>query len=315
MFRFLLHKLPEVLLVTIASSLIAFLLPRFAPGDPAITVAGPDATPEQLAAVREQMGLNKPLVQQYFDWVAGVVQGHFGNSFIMHRPVGQVIAARMESTLELAVLATILMLIIGFTLGVFAGMERSRFARSLLDVITTVLLATPPFLTGLILILLLGIAVPILPVSGEVGLLKDPVRGLQFLILPSFALALPHAAVIARLLSTAMQNTRAEDFIDLAKAKGVPQGRITRRHILRNSLGSAIIAAGLRIGELLAGAIVMEAIFARNGLGSLAVYSIQSRDYNILQVLILAAVLIAVAIQLLSEIILAALDPRIRLGG
>ena len=103
--------------------------------------------------------------------------------------------------------------------------------------------------------------------------------------------------------------------IDLAKAKGVPQGRITRRHILRNSLGSAIIAAGLRIGELLAGAIVMEAIFARNGLGSLAVYSIQSRDYNILQVLILAAVLIAVAIQLLSEIILAALDPRIRLGG
>jgi peptide/nickel transport system permease protein len=315
MFRFLLRKLPEVLLVTIASSIIAFLLPRLAPGDPAITVAGSDATPEQLAAVREQMGLNKPILQQYFDWVGGVLHGNFGDSFIMHRPVGTVVAARMESTLELAVLATILMLSIGFTLGIFAGMERSRWARSLLDVLTTVLLATPPFLTGLILILLLGIAFPILPVSGEVGLLKDPLRGLQFLILPSLALALPQAAVIARLLSTAMQNTRAEDFIDLARAKGVPQGLITRRHILRNSLGTAIIAAGLRIGDLLAGAIVMEAIFARNGLGSLAVYSIQSRDYNILQMLILAAVLIAVAIQLLSEIVLAALDPRIRLGG
>jgi peptide/nickel transport system permease protein len=315
MLRFLLRKLPEVLMVAIASSVIAFLLPRLAPGDPAVAVAGPDATPEQLEAVRQAMGLNKPLVQQYFDWLASALAGNFGESFVMSRPVSTVILARMESTLELAGLATVLMLAIGFSLGLLAGTERSRWARAVLDVLTTVCLATPPFLTGLILILLFGILFPIFPVSGEVGLVKDPWLGLKFLLLPSLALALPQAAVIARLLSTSMQNTSSEDFVDLARAKGVPQRTIVRRHILRNSLGSAIIAAGLRIGDLLAGAIVMEAIFARNGLGSLAVYAIQNRDYNILQALILAAVLIAVAIQLLSEILLAALDPRVRLGS
>lgn len=315
MLRFLLRKLPEVLMVAIASSVIAFLLPRLAPGDPAVAVAGPDATPEQLEAVRQAMGLNKPLVQQYFDWLASALAGNFGESLVMSRPVSTVILARMESTLELAGLATVLMLAIGFSLGLLAGTERSRWARAVLDVLTTVCLATPPFLTGLILILLFGILFPIFPVSGEVGLVKDPWLGLKFLLLPSLALALPQAAVIARLLSTSMQNTSAEDFVDLARAKGVPQRTIVRRHILRNSLGSAIIAAGLRIGDLLAGAIVMEAIFARNGLGSLAVYAIQNRDYNILQALILAAVLIAVAIQLLSEILLAALDPRVRLGS
>lgn len=315
MLGFLLRKLPEVLLVAVASSIIGFMLPRLAPGDPAVSVAGSDATPDQLAAVRDAMGLNKPVVQQYADWVANALHGDFGQSFVMNRPVGQVILARAESTLELAALATILMLLIGFTLGILAGGDRSRIARVVLDALTTVCLATPPFLTGLILIVIFGIVWPIFPVSGEVGMSEDPWLSLKFLLLPALALALPQAAVIARLLASSMQATAAEDFVDLACAKGVPQRTIVRRHILRNSLGSAIIVSGLRIGELLGGAIVMEAIFARNGLGSLAVYAIQSRDYNVLQALIILSVLIAVLIQLLSEILLAALDPRIRLGA
>jgi peptide/nickel transport system permease protein len=171
----------------------------------------------------------------------------------------------------------------------------------------------PPFLTGLLLILLFGIAFPILPVSGEVSIFEDPGLGIQYLLLPSIALALPQAAVIARLLKTNMIQVRSEDFVDLATAKGASPFRITRRHVLRNSLGSAVVVIGLRIGELLAGAIVVESIFARNGLGSLAVSSVQTRDYQVVQVLIVGAVFIAVVIQLLSEVALAALDPRIRL--
>ena len=313
MISFLLRKLPSVAVVALISSAIAFILPRLAPGDPALAIAGSDATPEQLAAVREQMGLSKPLIQQYLDWMFGMFRGDFGQSFIMRRPVTTVIGSRLESTLELAFLAMLLMIAIGLVLGVLAGSPRSKWARVVLDIMTTLFLATPPFLTGLLLILFLGIFFPILPISGEVDFFEDPWLALQFLILPALALALPQAAIVARLLQTAMNSARGEDYVDLAKAKGVSPGRITWRHVLRNSLGTAVVALGLRAGDLLAGAIVIEAIFARNGLGSLAVYSVQSRDYMVLQVLILGAVILAVFIQLFSEIILAALDPRIRL--
>jgi peptide/nickel transport system permease protein len=313
MLTFLLKKLPSVVVVAIASSLIAFILPRMAPGDPAVALAGSDASPEQLAAVREQIGLNGPLHEQYFHWMWNLLHGDLGRSFAMRRPVSALIMSRLESTVELAALALMLMIIIGFTLGILSATLRHQSARAGLDILNTICLATPPFLTGLLLILLLGIAFPILPVSGEIGLLRDPLKGLQFLILPAFALALPQAAVVARLLTTAINSVRGEDFIDLAKAKGVPPGRLMRRHLLRNSLGPAIVAIGLRAGELLGGAIVIEAIFARNGLGQLAVSSVQNRDYLVLQALILGAVLVAVLIQLLSEITIAALDPRIRL--
>ncbi|GGA65120.1 peptide ABC transporter permease [Pseudoclavibacter endophyticus] len=313
MLRFLLKKLPAVLIVIAATSIIAFLLPRLAPGDPATALAGADATPEQIEAIRQATGLDQPLVVQYFDWIGGVFRGDLGQSYLFNTSVGELILSRLESTLELAALAAIIMIAIGLLLGTLSGSPRSRVSRSILDVINTVMLATPPFLTGLLLILVFGIYWRLLPVSGEVGLIEDPNAGIQYLILPAIALALPQAAVVARLLQTSMLNVRGEDFVDLARAKGASPRRITYRHVLRNSLGATVVVIGLRIGELLGGAIVIEAIFARNGLGQLAVASVQDRDYFVVQALILGAVVIAVAIQLFTEIILAALDPRIRL--
>lgn len=313
MFRFLFRKLPSVIAVLLASSVIAFILPRLAPGDPATEIAGPDATPEQLEAVRQQLGLNEPLVTQYLNWLGNAVTGNFGQSFAMRRPVSQVILSRLESTIELALLASFFMIIAGIGIGLLAGSDRGKWARGALDAVTTFLLAIPPFLTGLVLILVLGILFPIFPVSGEVLMSKNPSLALQYLLLPALALGLPHAAVIARLLQASMLTTRDEDFVDLAKAKGVPEGAITRRHVLRNSLGPTVVAIGLRFGDMLAGAIIIESIFARNGIGALAIYAVQARDYNMLQAIIIGAVLIAVLTQLLSEIVLAALDPRIRL--
>lgn len=315
MLRFLLMKLPSILGVVLVSSVVAFILPRLAPGDPAVALAGADATPAQLDAIRSHLGMNGPLHQQYFHWIWGVLHGDFGQSYMMRRPVSVVILDRLQSTLELALLAISIMIVLGLVLGILAGSPRSRLARGGLDLLTTLCLATPPFLTGLLLILLLGIAYPILPVSGEVSILDKPLLGLQYLILPAIALALPQAAIVARLLQTSMLNVRGEDFVDLAKAKGLDSGQIMRRHVLRNSLGPAIVAIGLRSGDLLAGAIVIEAIFARNGLGQLAVTAVQNRDYLVVQALILAAVVIAVVLQLMSELVLAALDPRIKLGN
>jgi len=315
MLRFLLRKLPSALLVVFVSSIIAFILPRMAPGDPAVVLAGEDATPEQLDAIRETLGLSDPLWQQYLTWLGNVLRGDFGDSYVINRPVIELISARWSSTIELALLATIIMIVIGLTLGLLAGSPRSKFSRTLLDVLTTAFLGTPSFLTGLLLILLLGIAFPILPVSGEVSIFEDPGIGIQYLILPATALALPPAAFIARLVATQMIMVRGEEFIDLAVAKGVPSRRIMTHHVMRNSLGTAAVAIGLRFGDLLGGAIVVEAIFARNGLGTLAVTSVNTRDYFVVQFLILGSVTIAVIMQLLSEVALAALDPRVRLDS
>lgn len=313
MIKYLVRKLPSVLLVLIASSVIAFVLPRLAPGDPAVVLAGPDPTPQVVASIRVDLGLDKPLWEQYLNWVTGLFHGNLGQSYILHRSVSGLIGARIGSTVQLAAMATIIMIVVGFVLGVLGGSPRRPWARLVVDAFNTLFLAAPPFLTGMILILLLGIVWPVLPVSGEVSVFDNPSFGLQYLILPATALALPQAAVIARLLQTSMLTTRSEDFVDLAKAKGVPTGRITRRHVLRNSLNSTVVVVGLHVGHLLAGAIVVEAIFARNGLGALAVSSVETRDYLVVQVLILLAVFVAVVMQLLSEIALAMLDPRIRL--
>ncbi len=315
MLRFLLRKLPSIILVLFATSIIAFLLPRFAPGDPAQTIAGSDASPEQVEAIRASLGLDQPLVVQYFTWLGGVFRGNLGESFIFNRSVTDLIGARLESTIELALLAAIFLVIIGFTLGILGGSAQSKVARFAVDTTNTLLLATPAFLAGLLLIVLFGVTWRILPVSGEVPLTQNPEIGIQYLLLPALALGLSQAPSVARLLQTTMRTTRGEEFVDLARAKGASARRITFRHVLRTSLGAAVVAIGIRVGELFGGAIIIEAIFARNGLGQLAVQAVNSRDYQLVQILIMGAVLIAVFAQLITEMILAALDPRVRLDA
>lgn len=313
MFGFLARRLPSVAFMLLATSIIAFLLPRLAGGDPAQTIAGADATTDQVEAIRLSLGLDQPLPTQYLSWLFDLLRGDLGTSLITNRPVAQLIMGRLGSTLELALAASVLMIVIGIGLGILAGSVRKGPARFGLDSLVNVLLATPPHVTGLILILVLGISFNLLPISGEVSVLRDPLGGFSLLLMPALALALPQAAMVARLIQARMMQVRQEEFVDFARAKGVPRRRIVLSHILRNSMGTAVVATGIRIGELLAGAVVIEAIFARNGLGLMAVDAVNSRDYQVVQIVVLGAVVIAVLTHLLSEILLAALDPRIRL--
>lgn len=315
MIRFLIRKLPSIVLVLFATSIIAFLLPRATSGDPASTIAGPDATQEQIAAIRTSLGLDKSLVEQYLTWLGGVFRGDLGMSYIFNRSVSDLILSRLGSTVQLALLASVFMIGIGLALGVLGGSATSTWARSIVDTINTLLLATPAFLAGLVLILIFGVVWRLLPVSGEVSVMENPEIGIQYLLLPALALGLAQAPAISRLLQTTMRATRGEDFVDLARAKGASPRRLTYRHVLRTSLGAAVVAIGIRVGELFGGAIIIEAIFARNGLGQLAVQAVNSRDYQLVQILIMGAVLIAVISQLLTEIVLAALDPRVRLDA
>jgi peptide/nickel transport system permease protein len=315
MIRYLIHRTPSILLVIFVSSIVAFLLPRLAPGDPALAIAGPDATPEVIQAVRAEAGLDQPLVQQYLSWVGGIFRGDLGTSYIYNRPISELILSRAESTLELAGLAALFMIVIALMLGLIGGSVRSRAGRTILDVISTGMIAMPAFLVGLIFIVVFGVALNLLPVSGQLNLSEDFFGGLSYLLLPALAIALSHAAVIARLLQTSMLTIRGEEFVDLATAKGVSPNRITFRHVLPASLDTAIVAIGLRIGELLGGAIIIEAIFSRSGLGQLMIGAINSRDYFVVQALVIGAVIVAILSQLIAEIVVASVDPRIRLEG
>ncbi|MCZ9347306.1 ABC transporter permease [Streptomyces sp. TRM76130] len=315
MTRFLLRRLPSVGFVLLATTAIAFVLPRMAPGDPAAVAAGPGATTGQIAAIRTEMGLDEPLIEQYLNWLGGLLTGDLGESYQFHRPVAELIGDRLASTVELTIAATLIMIVVGIGMGVLAGSARSRLSRLTADATNTVLLALPPFLAGLLLVILLGVTFRVLPVSGEAAVLDDPVIGLQYLILPAVALAVPMSGGIALLVQSSMDSAWRQDYVDLATAKGVGRRRITVRHVLRNSLGPAMVAIGIRFGDMLAGAIVIEMIFARNGLGQLAVSGVQDADYNVVQVLIVGAVVIAVVVQLITEIAMATLDPRVRLGA
>ncbi|MDH6626218.1 peptide/nickel transport system permease protein [Streptomyces sp. LBL] len=314
MIRYLTRKVPSVMFVLLASSIVAFALPRLAPGDVSVTLAGSDPTAANIAAIRRELGLDRPLTVQYWEWISGLFHGDLGQSYLLHRSVSSLIGDRLESTVELAVFATLLVLVIGTTLGVLAGSAKRWWARTGFDLGNSILVAVPSFLMALAFILVFGVYHRWLPVSGEVSVLHDPSIGIQYLVLPAVALALSPAGSVARLLQTEMSRVRNEDFVDLALAKGASPRRITLRHVLRNSFGTAVVAIGLEIGTLLGGAVVMESVFNRNGLGQLAVSSVQTRDFTVLQVLILGVVCVAVICQIVTEMVLAALDPKIRLG-
>lgn len=315
MLRYFAGKLPSLLLVVIVGSVVAFALPRMAPGDVAVSLAGPDPTQEQIEAIRAQLGLNESLVSQYWKWISGLLRGDLGESYQTHRSVASLIGDRLGSTVQLAIAGVLLVIIIGLLLGIIGGSRRGRWVRATLDMVSSMFIAVPSFLVALGLILFFGIYHRWLPVSGEVSILENPSFGFQYLILPAFSLALGPAAVVGRMLQTEMLQMRGEEFIDLAISKGASARRITWRHIMRNSLGAAVVGVGIQVGNLLAGAVVIEAIFSRNGLGQLAVSSVESRDFTVLQVLILFAVLIAALAQILSEILLATIDPRVKLGS
>lgn len=313
MTSYVLRRLLGGLSVLFVASIVVFGLLQAAPGDAAQILAGPDASTETVSAIRTELGLDRPPIVQYFEWLGQLASGDLGRSYVIDRPITELISQRLPSTLQLTVLATIIMVILGILMGVALATSRSRIVRQTIDFLATVALALPPFVSGVVLIFLFAVVWQVLPSGGDAPLITETASSLRRLILPSIAMALPGAPVIARLLATEMRKARDQEFVLTALAKGASRRRVTWRHVVPNSLGPAVIEVGIRIGHLFGGAIVAEAIFARAGLGSLLVQAVQSRDYRLAQVLLLLAIAAAIVIQLVAELILARVDPRIRL--
>jgi ABC-type dipeptide/oligopeptide/nickel transport system permease component len=312
MLRYILRRVLLALPTLVLASATIFLILHLIPGDPAVIVAGADATPAQVAAVRKDLGLDKPLVVQYGIWVGHVLRGNFGNSLIGKYPVWDQIRRAWPATLELTIGALVLALMIAVPLGILAALHpRSSLDRAI-SAFNAFAIGIPNFLLGILLILTFSLHLTHLPVSGRVPITEDPGAGLKTLILPAVTLSVGIAAVLTRFIRSALLEVLGEDYVRTARAKGLPGGAVIRRHALRNALIPVITVLGIQIGRLLGGAVIVEAVFAWPGMGRLTVQAILTRDYPIVQAALLLFVTAFIVVNLIVDIAYGVLDPRVR---
>lgn len=312
MLRYIIRRIVMALPTLILASMAIFLILHLIPGDPAQTLAGGDATPAQVAAVRKDLGLDKPLVVQYGIWVGHVLHGDFGNSLIGKYPVWDQIRRAYPATLELTIGALILALLISVPLGILAALHPRSWLDRAISALGAFAVGIPNFLLGILLILIFSLHFAHLPVGGRVAITDDPGAGLKTLLLPAVTLSVGIAAVLIRFIRSALLEVLNEDYVRTARAKGLRGGAVIRRHALRNALIPVITILGIQVGRLLGGAVIVEAVFAWPGMGRLAVQAILTRDYTIVQASLLLLVTAFIVVNLVVDIAYGFLDPRVR---
>lgn len=313
MLRYCLRRVPSGVVVLVVASIAIFGLIHLAKGDPAAQAAGPDASPAQVAAKRHQLGLDQPLAHQYLSWLHGLVTGNLGRSYVSRTPVGQLIGDSLGNTVELTVAAALLAIVLGGGAGLLLGAMRRRSGQVALGGLVSLAFAVPTFVSGVLLVLVFAVALPILPSGGHESLLTDPVIGVQYLVMPALCLALPAAATVARFLATAVRQQLDEEYVRSGIAKGLTNRRLLLRHALPNALPSVLAVLGIQIGQMLGGAIVVEAIFAWPGVGQLIRDSVLDHEYLIVEDLLLLAVAVFVVLQIVVDLLHAVVDPRVRM--
>lgn len=315
--NYLIRKIPSALGVLIVGSLLIFALMRLIPGDPAQVLAGSDASPEAVAAIREELGLNDSLFTQYFSWIFSIFTLDLGRSLVIGGLIGDLIGSAALNTVVLALTALLLAVVLALVLSVGVELSGRSWARAVSNAITTFAVAIPNFVTGTVLLILFGVVLVILPAGGvpREGLGDRLDITLQYLILPALVLALPIAAALTRFLNDSITREMNSSYVTTARALGIPRHRILLTQVLPNALPPSITVLGLQVGQLLGGAVIVETLFAWPGLGYLTQQAITGRDYPVVQVLLLLSVALFVVIQVVTDLIHARLDPRIRLGA
>ncbi|MFE5284292.1 ABC transporter permease [Nocardia sp. NPDC056611] len=317
MTAYLLRRVPSALAVLFGASVLIFLLLRLVPGDPATILAGADATPETVAAIRHQLGLDRSIPAQYLSWLRGVVTGDLGRSYLIGGQISDLIGRGLSNTLILAGAALLLAVVVSLAVSVASVLWDRRWLNAIVAAANTITVAIPVFVTGVLLVLVFAVAVPVLPSGGlpPDGFLTRPDIAVQYLLLPAVCLALPVSAALTRFLTEALRTELAKPYVLTARALGVPRRRIVTHDALRNALPAMLTTLGIQTGNLLGGAVLVEAAFAWPGIGRLIEEGINRRDYPVVQALLLFSVAVFVAIQLFTDIAHAYLDPRIRIGG
>ncbi len=311
--RYASRRIPSALLVLLVASVIVFIVPRLASGDAADVLAGPDASEATKDAVRADLGLTRSPVVQYLIWMRGLLSGNLGTSYIRKQPASAAIGAALGQTVTLTLAALLVALVLGGAAGIAMGMGRGGIMARVVGALVSLAFAVPPYVSGVLMVLLFAVTVRLLPATGYQAIFDDPTVAVQYLLMPALCLGLPAAATIARFLSASIKQVLDEEFVLSGVAKGLTQGRLVRAHVVPNALPPVLTILGIQVGQLLGGAIVVEAIFGWHGVGDLLVTSVLSRDYVLVQDLLLFTVGVFVVVQLLTDLAQAAIDPRVRL--
>lgn len=313
MLRYALRRLPSAVLVLAVASVLVFAVPRLAKGDAAVVLAGPDAGRATIAAVRHDLGLDQSVVVQYVDWIRGLITGDLGTSYVRRQPASEAIGAALGQTATLTLGALAVAIVLGGIAGVVLGVSRNRLLTKVVGGFVSFAFALPPYVSGVLLVLLMAVTVRLLPAGGYMPLSHDPEIAVQYLLMPAVCLGLTATAVLARFLAASIRQVQDEEFIRTGLAKGLRTRRLVWAHLIPNALPPVLTVLGIQIGQLLGGAIVVEAIFGWHGIGDLLVNSVLNRDYVLVQDLLLFTVAVFVVVQTLTDLAHAAVDPRVRL--
>ncbi len=289
-------------------TIVIFSMVHFLPGDPAMVLLGDRGTQQNIAALREQLGLNRSLPEQYWMFVSGLVQGQLGTSLTFRQPVRDMVLGRVPISVGLAVYAMGLAAVITFTFGLLAAVNKDRWIDHVVRVVFLFILTTPNFWFGILMILVLSLALKWFPVAGFGNTFQEHV---WYLFLPAMTLALQLSAVLIRNLRSQVITTSASDFVRTARAKGLKERIVLLRHILRNALLSTVTIFGLQFGFLVGGTLVIETVFAIPGMGQLLFTSITGRDYPVVQAITVVSAVLVIIVNLLVDLSYSFLDPRV----
>ena len=315
MIAYILRRLALLVPVMLIVGTITFTLVQLTPGDPAAVMLGSEATPDQVAALREELGLDQPLYQRYPRWLSDVLRLDLGRSIFLNRPVSEAILDRMTPTLQLSLYALVIAIVIGVPAGVLAALNRNSFLDRALMLMAMGGTAIAGFFLGILLILLFAVTLRWLPSGGYAALTEDPVQHFRSMILPSLAVGISIAGLPARLIRSTMLDVLHEDYIRTAVAKGLPPRSVAVRHALRNAMMPAITVFGYTLGDLLGGAVVVETVFSLPGMGQLVINSIARRDFPVIQGVVMATAAFYLLSSLLVDILYTFIDPRVRHAG
>lgn len=314
MLVYTIKRLLALIPTLLAASMLVFLFVHLIPGDPASILLGDTATPEEVAALTRELGLDEPLWTQYLIWLGNVLQGDLGTSVFFGDPVLSVIANGAETSILLATMTMVWIILFGVPIGILSAMYKGRWIDQITSGGAMLFASIPTFWLGLYLILLFAVGLGWLPSSGFPSLTDTGgLTNLRYLILPSLTLAAPNAALIIRLVRASMLDVSREDHVRTARAKGLHPARVAIKHIFRNALIAVTAAFGFTFAALVSEAVVTETVFSLPGIGQLVVQSILRRDYPVIQGVILVIVVLYMVINLLVDLAYARLDPRVSL--
>ena len=315
MHTYLLQRLLSLIPVLFVVSLAIFLLIHLVPGDPAAAILGEEASPEQIAALRETLGFNDPLPVQYFRWVAGLFRGDWGTSFFMEGTMLEIIGSHMIPTLQQTLVAVGFATLVGVPLGMIAAIRHGSPTDRIISAFSSVGISLPSFLMGLCLVLLISVKLRWLPSSGYKSIADFGWQThIRYMLLPGIALGFIEMGLIIRMTRSSMLEILSADYMRMAKAKGVSRRRMFFRHALMNALIGILTVVGLSFISCLGGATVTETIFNIPGLGKLTLNAVMRRDYEVVQAVVLLVSLMNVLCTLILDLLYALIDPRVRLN-